>query len=71
MDAEERELFRRAERMLTDDDWSSINATIERKPDPLFGEAVEERYRTVCRLIVQPPSRPPPTPVEGHVTPNH
>lgn len=53
MDTEERELFQSAEQVLRDNDWTGINATTKSKPDPIFGETVEERYRSLFRHIAQ------------------
>lgn len=53
MDTEERELFQHAEQTLRDNDWIEINATTESKPDPIFGNTVEERYRSLLSHIAQ------------------
>jgi hemerythrin-like domain-containing protein len=53
MDKEENDLFVLAEKMLQIDDWKKINAETRSQPDPIFGNAIEERYRTVYRHIAQ------------------
>jgi len=53
MDKEENDLFELTEKKLQDDDWKKIDAETRSRPDPIFGKAIEERYRTVYRHIAQ------------------
>jgi hemerythrin-like domain-containing protein len=53
MREEERDLFPRAERALGDADWAEIDAAAVRKPDPVFGGTVEERYLALHERILQ------------------
>ena len=53
MDKEESDLFLLAETILRDDDWKKINAEMISHPDPMFGEDIEEGYRSVYRHIAQ------------------
>lgn len=51
MSTEERELFPLADRALTSEDWDEIDARIERRPDPIFGAALDEQYRRLWQRI--------------------
>ena len=53
MDKEEQVLFILAEQLLNDDDWKKIRAETQSKPDPIFGEAIEDRFHMVCNQFVQ------------------
>jgi len=53
MDKEESDLFGSADKMLRGDEWKKIYAETRSQPDPIFGKAVEERYRTLYRYIAQ------------------
>jgi hemerythrin-like domain-containing protein len=44
MRTEESEILPRAERLLTESDWTDIDAAIASFDDPLFGSEVQERY---------------------------
>lgn len=44
---EEIVLFPLAQRLLNDADWAIIDAQTPKRPDPLFGERVQERYRSL------------------------
>jgi hemerythrin-like domain-containing protein len=44
---EEEKVFPAAERTLSRDDWDSIDARLERRGDPLFGDAVVDRFRAL------------------------
>ena len=48
---EEERLFPLAERMLGDDDWEQVAASIDNQHDPLF-ERTEDRFRYLYRYIV-------------------
>ncbi len=47
MQREETKLFPLARRILTEEDWKFIATSTPKAADPLFGERVEERYRTL------------------------
>ena len=49
---EESELFARALKLLRAEDWSAIDSETPFHADPLFGESVHERYRTLRHHIV-------------------
>jgi len=53
MDQEEQGLFVLAEKLLNDDDWKKIKTETQTKPDPIFGEAIEDRYHLVCDQLVR------------------
>jgi hemerythrin-like domain-containing protein len=54
MAMEERDFFPAAIKALQAEDWAEIAATlIERKPDPLFSEIVEQRFDGVRKHILQ------------------
>ena len=53
MDKEEQSLFILAEQLLDDDDWKKIKSETQTKPDPIFGEAIEDRFHLVCDQIAQ------------------
>lgn len=54
MRMEECELFPLGQKYLREEDWAKVNAEIKSLEDPLFGPQVEERYRTIQRLIDKP-----------------
>ncbi len=49
--AEENEVIPRAVEILTPQDWAAVAAAVAAKPDPLFGEDIDARYRTLRRQI--------------------
>jgi len=51
MNAEEANLFPRARKELTTEDWKYLDARIERRLDPLFGPALDEDYRRLWQRI--------------------
>ncbi len=51
MDKEEQGLFVLAEKLLNDDDWKKIKTETQSKPDPIFGEAIEDRFHMVCKRL--------------------
>ena len=53
MDKEEQGLFVMAEQLLNDDDWKKIKTETLTKPDPIFGEAIEDRFHLVCDQLAQ------------------
>lgn len=53
MRIEESELFPLAAELLQADDWLLIDAAFHFMEDPLFGDAVQERYRALHRHIAQ------------------
>jgi hemerythrin-like domain-containing protein len=48
---EERDIMPRAGKLLTPEDWAAVVAAVPSGRDPLFGDASEERYRELRRLI--------------------
>lgn len=44
---EEDKVFPAAERTLSQDDWDEIDARLNRRDDPLFGDAVVDRFRAL------------------------
>ena len=48
---EEGHVFPAAEKVLSPDDWAGIDARLERRDDPLFGDAVVDRFRTLRATI--------------------
>ena len=53
MQREESFLFPRLENVLSDEDWARAQASVARTSDPLFGDAVAERYRGLQRRIAR------------------
>lgn len=51
MRREESEIFPLAAKLLSDEDWSVIDAAAPLPMDPLFGESVHQRYRALHRHI--------------------
>jgi len=51
LDAEDREVIPCAARLLTPEDWAAVAAAVPAQPDPVFGEDLEARYRSVRRQI--------------------
>ena len=51
MDTEEGELFPRARKELTEEDWEHLGKRIERRQDPLFGPSLDEDYQRLWRRI--------------------
>jgi hemerythrin-like domain-containing protein len=49
---EEQDVLPRAAELLTPEDWAAVNAAVPAGRDPLFGDASEERYRELRRLIM-------------------
>lgn len=45
MDLEEQSVFSKARLVLTEDDWSGIDALLASRPDPLFGKQVQRSFR--------------------------
>ncbi len=52
MEMEERAFFPAALNTLTDGDWAEVTAEIGRRDDPLFGSAIEERFRAIANHIL-------------------
>lgn len=48
---EEEDVIARAARALTAADWAAVKSAVPAAKDPLFGEAPEERFRTLRRQI--------------------
>ena len=48
---EEDDVIARAARALTAEDWAAVKSAVPAAKDPLFGEAPEERFRTLRRQI--------------------
>jgi hemerythrin-like domain-containing protein len=53
MDQEEHGLFVLAEKLLNDDDWRKVKTETQSKPDPIFGEAIEDRFHLVCDQLAR------------------
>lgn len=53
MNKEEAEIFPLALKLLSDQDWSAIDAAEPSPVDPLFGESVQERYLTLHQHIAR------------------
>ena len=51
MDKEEREIFPRLAASLQKEDWFLVDSAIHFSADPLFGDAVQERFRGIQRQI--------------------
>ncbi|NMF87526.1 hemerythrin domain-containing protein [Aromatoleum petrolei] len=51
MDTEEREIFPRLDASLSDDDWFLVDSAIHFASDPIFGDTVQERFRSIHRHI--------------------
>lgn len=51
MAQEERDVFPRLSRSLTDADWFVVDSAIHFKADPLFDEHVEQRFQAIHRQI--------------------
>lgn len=51
MSQEEDKIFPLAAKLLGDEDWAAVEAAIPAQEDPLFGPAVEERYKALHRQI--------------------
>jgi len=49
--AEEQEVIPRAAELLTPQDWAAVAVAVPARPDPLFGEDVEARFRKLRRQI--------------------
>lgn len=47
MEKEDERIFPIIEKNLTEEDWSSISAAMERRTDPVFGPVVEQQYQTL------------------------
>jgi hemerythrin-like domain-containing protein len=52
MQREEEFFFPLAEKMLTAADWSHIEGELAKRPDPLFGERVETRYKLLRERLL-------------------
>lgn len=50
-DKEEREIFPRLAAHLTDEDWFMVDSKIHFNDDPLFGQNVQARFRSIHRAI--------------------
>ena len=53
LDAEETVILPRAAQVLTAEDWSAVAAAVAPGPDPLFGEDVAARYRSLRNRIFE------------------
>lgn len=53
MDKEETELFPAAAKLLRTKDWSAIDAAIQHREDPIFGDSAEKRYAAIREQIAQ------------------
>jgi hypothetical protein len=51
LSTEERDVMPRAAQVLTEQDWAAVDATVPASPDPLFGDAVLERFGALQRQI--------------------
>lgn len=52
MRTEENELFPKADRALSEEDWHSINAKINLDDDPLFGDILDQQYKNLYTSIL-------------------
>jgi hemerythrin-like domain-containing protein len=53
MKKEEDQVFPLASKLLREEDWAEIDMAMESKADPIFGGAVEEKYRTLYKFLIQ------------------
>jgi len=53
MEMEERTFFPAVLQALTAEDWAEVKAEIHRRDDPLFGSAVEDRFRAAAEDILE------------------
>lgn len=51
LDKEEKEIFPRLATHLTDEDWFLVDSRIHFNDDPLFGQTVQTRFRSIHRVI--------------------
>ena len=51
LDTEERDIMPRAAKLLTQEDWAAVAATVPAAADPLFGDDVEARFRELRKQI--------------------
>lgn len=51
MDKEEGELFSKARKLLTDEDWQTVQSEMKMIDDPLFGAILEEEYADLYKAI--------------------
>ncbi|MBI4292586.1 MAG: hemerythrin domain-containing protein [Betaproteobacteria bacterium] len=51
MATEDKEVIPRAVQLLTAQDWAAVAAAVPAGPDPLLGDDIEARYRTLRRQI--------------------
>jgi hemerythrin-like domain-containing protein len=49
---EEATFFPAAEKMLTENDWSDLQAEIAKRDDPLFGAKLDEKYEGLRQAIL-------------------
>ncbi|NIR29947.1 MAG: hypothetical protein GWN84_11660 [Gammaproteobacteria bacterium] len=52
MNKEESQVFPLAKRRLNDEDWKAVDEAKGSMQDPLFGEILDEEYRTLYQLII-------------------
>lgn len=53
MKREEEQVFPLAERTLLDDDWVEISDAMKHMEDPLFGQVLEDDYRSLYEFVVR------------------
>lgn len=53
MNKEEEEIFPLALKLLSDQDWNDVEAAEPSAADPLFGESVQQRYRSLHQHIAR------------------
>ena len=51
MDLEEQAVFSKARLVLTNEDWSGIDALLASRPDPLFGKHVQRSFRDLREYL--------------------
>jgi len=50
---EDRDVLPRADELLTEEDWAAVADGVPQAPDPLFGDAADERLRELRRHIAR------------------
>ena len=53
MNIEETELFPKANKLLTEDDWQEIEAGFTYVDDPLFGKVIHKQYENIFNSIIE------------------
>ena len=53
LNQENNNLFGLANRILNDEDWKKIETETQSEPDPIFGEAIKDRFHLVCDQLAR------------------